>query len=121
MAIANPVLTTALTLGATVSSLAKLRDGAYSNGSTTNPITLVIKAASPGARTKRISGTLRRNPGIMESYPTSAAGSISVSFQLSATLGSTITDAVAQAFAAELASLLGTPALITALLQGSYA
>lgn len=120
MAIANPVLTTALTLGATVTSLAKLSEGSYSNVSSTNPISLAIKAASPASKRRRVSMTLRRNPGVLETYPTSAAGNISASFQLECNYGVTITEATAAAFVAELGSLLGTPALITALLQGSY-
>jgi len=57
----------------------------------------------------------------MESYPTSAAGTLSASFQLEANLGATITEAVAIAFVSELGSLLGTSTLVTALMQGSYA
>ncbi len=119
MAIANPILTTALTLGATVTSLSKLKDGEYSNASSTNPITLTIKAASSNSKSKRITITFKRNPGVLEAYPTSAAGRISASFQLDATLGATITEAVAVAFIAELGSLLGTSTLTTALMQGS--
>lgn len=121
MAIANPILTTALTLGATVTSLAKLRDGQYSNGSSTNPITLTIKAASPVGARKRVSITFRRNAGPLESFPTTAAGHVSASFQLEASLGATITEAAVIAFISELGSLLGTSTLTTALMQGSYA
>lgn len=120
MAIANPVLTTALTLGATVSSLAKLADGWYSNGSSTNPVTLHVKAASPTSARRRVQMTLRRNPSVLETFPTNTAGMISASFQLEAKLGATITEAVVLAFISELGSLLGTSALQTALLQGSY-
>ncbi len=121
MAIANPILTTAVTLGATTTSLTKIKDGEYTYVNPTGqiPTTLSIKPAASSGSSPKISMTLRRNPGILDAYPDQPAGSLSASFQLSGRLGSVVTRDVLQDFAVELASLAATPALIDALLLGS--
>ncbi len=122
MAIANPILTTAVTLGATVTSLSKLSDGSYSYINPTGqiPTTLTIKPAASGSSSPKIVVTIRRNPGILDAYPDQPSGSMSASFQLTGRLGSAVTRDILQDFAVELASLAATPALIDALLAGSY-
>lgn len=121
MAIANPTLTTAVTLGATVTSLAKVKDGSYTYVNPTGqiPTTLTIKPAAIGAKALRVSMTLKRNHGILDAFPDQKAGSISATFQLNGTLGTAVTRDIIQDFAVEFASLVATPALVDALLAGS--
>lgn len=121
MAIANPILTTAVTLGATVTSLAKVKDGSYAYVNPTGqiPTTLTIKPAAIGAKNLRVSMTLKRNHGILDAFPDQKAGSISATFQLNGALGTAVTRDIVQDFAVEIGSLVATPALIDALLAGS--
>lgn len=121
MAIANPVQTKAVTLGATTMSLEKVADGKYSYVNPTGqiPTTLTIKESALGAKNLRVSLTLKRNHGILDAFPDHKAGSISATFQLNGSLGTAVTRDVMQDFAVEFASLVATPALIDALLAGS--
>lgn len=122
MAIANPVLTTAVTLGATTTSLTKVYDGVYSYVNPTGniPTSLTMKAAALGSSRCSIRLTLKRNPGLYDAASAAKSGNMSATFELAASKGSVVTDAVLQGFALELGSLLSTPALISALIAGSY-
>lgn len=121
MAIANPILTTAVTLGATVTSLAKVSEGHYTYVNPTGqvPTTLTIKQAAPGSGKLNIVVTLKRNPGILDVSPDQRSGIMSATFQLNGTLGTAVTRDTLQDFAVELGSLISTPSLIDALLAGS--
>lgn len=121
MAIANPVLTTAVTLGATTTSLTKISDGLYTYVNPTGqiPTTLSIKPANPSGKRVNVSLTFRRNHGILDAYPDQPKGNASATFQLNGSLGSVVTRDLLQDFAVEVASLIATPALIDALLAGS--
>ncbi len=121
MTIANPVLTTAVTLGATVTSLTKVSDGfyAYTNPTGNIPTTLAIKPAAINSTRAAIRLTIKRNPGIYDAASAVKSGNMSATFELAATKGSVVTVAVLEDFLEEFASLLATPALIQALLNGS--
>lgn len=121
MAIANPVLTTAVTLGATTTSLAKVKDGEYSYVNPTGniPTTLTMKAAALSTVRSAIQVSFRRNPGLYDASSAVKSGNMTGSFNLSFTKGSVVTNTVLQEFVLELGSILSTPALITALLEGS--
>ena len=120
MAIGSEVTTTALTPGADVTTLTKVKSGVYTyvDGSQV-PTTLAMKAANPGKAVKSIQLILKIDQGILDSFPDSKAGKISAVVQLNSTIGSVVTDAVTVAFASELGSILGQSAVITALLGGS--
>ena len=121
MAIANPVLTTAVTLGATTTSLTKVKDGLYSYVNPTGnvPNTLTIKAAALGSARTTIGLTFKRNPGLYDAPSSTKSGFMTGSFTLSFLKGSAVSVANIEAFALEIGSLLATPALIQALLAGS--
>lgn len=122
MAIANPVLTTAVTLGATTTSLTKVYDGVYTYVNPTGniPTSLTVKAAALGSARTAIRLTLKRNPGLYDAPSAAKSGSMSVTVELAATKGSVVTADSLQEFVLEMGSLLSTPALIDALIAGSY-
>lgn len=121
MSIPNPVLTTQVTLGTTITSLAKTQDGvyAYINPTGNVPTSLYMKAASVDSSRSSIRLVLRRNPGLYDASSAAKSGNMSATFELAATKGSVVTADVLQEFVSELGSLLSNPALIDALLAGS--
>lgn len=120
MAIANPLLTTALTQGATTTSLAKTEDGQYLYWSGSDPVTVTIKAATPGSARVVLRITMKKNYGLLDAPSSAPSGSLSATFELSAKRGADVADAGIQSFMTEIASLIATPTLQAALIAGSY-
>jgi hypothetical protein len=121
MSIGATILTTAVgTPGATVTTLTKAKSGLYTyvDGSQV-PSTMTLKAANPSSLHKTCGIVYKINPGILDSFPDTKSGKISVSIQLNLSLGSVVTDSVAQAFASEAGTVLSQTAILTALLGGS--
>ena len=120
MAISDPLITTALTAGATTTSLAKARDGVYY--ATVNNVTMrvAMKAADPLKKSRQISISAVNDPSSMDGYTSSPSGKMSAYASLAFTPGSVVTETMAKAFLVELASLLTQSATIDALCGGSY-
>ncbi len=121
MAIANPILTTAVTTGATISSLSKLRDGMYSVAGAGTLMTLSLKAATIGGKQKQIQLVLKSDKSLADAPSAYTSGKCSGLVSFAFTPGSVMTDTVARNTLKELGSLLCQDSIIDALIAGSYA
>lgn len=121
MAIPSPLLTTALTVGATTHTLAKAEDGVYF--ATVNGVMMkvALKAANPMARSQQVSISLKHDPTLLDAYPDHGSGKASCFASMSFTPGTIYTTTAAIALLKEFASLLSQDAVVTALVNGSYA
>jgi len=121
MAIGSSVASTAVTPGAAVTTMTKVKSGQYTyvDGSQV-PTILTMRAANPAGVHKSVNLTFKINPGILDAFPDTKAGKISANVQLNCTLGDVVDDAAAVAFASELGSIISQSAIMTALLGGSY-
>ena len=120
MAIPVPVVSTALTAGATVLTFAKADSGFYTSMIGSDTGTLAMRAVDPLAKKRYLSIALKCNPSLLDAPSAAASGKISINVNCSFSPGSDVTDAYVQARLADIASIISQSAIISALLGGKY-
>ncbi len=121
MAMPNPLLSTALTAGATTHTLTKLADGQYAATVSSVPLKVQLRIADPMKQRRAMSVNLKHDPSVLDSPAAATLGKCSINVNMSYTLGSTITIAAVKSLLTEIASIVIQDAVITALDGGSYA
>lgn len=119
MSIASTLNSTALTAGANTTSFTRRSLGHYSDLGAI-PKLLSLKAADPSKASRSIALTMAYKPDVMDQFPTTKTGRVTVSFTCNGTLGSSVTAASMRNLCKELASLLAQDSVIDGLLGGSY-
>ena len=119
MSIASTLYSTALTAGVNTTTFTRLSLGQYS-GPGAIPKLLSLKAADPSKAGRSIALTLAYKPDVVDQFPTTKTGRVTVSFTCNGTLGTSVTAASMRELCKELASLLSQDSVVDGLLGGSY-
>lgn len=119
MSIASTLYSTVLNAGANTTTFTRRFPGHYSDLGAI-PKLLTLKAADPSKAGRSIALTLAYKPNVVDQFPATKTGSVTVSFTCNGTLGSTVTATSMRELCKELASLLSQDSVIDGLLGGSY-
>lgn len=126
MAIGSPTLSVP-TVGTTVRTLVKASDGVYLSNEVTNsngdvvPITMTLQASNVTGTRRSINMVLRHRPSAFDSILGASQGQVTVSVNVTGTIGEDISLTDIKAFSQYLGSVLAQSSVLDALLGGSYA
>ena len=126
MSIGSNITVSVPTVGTTAYTLAKAYDGQYQDmSSITNsngdviPIALTLQKSSIAGNRRAFTLVLRHKPGIYDSVLGAAQGAITVSVNVSATVGEDINTTDIQTYIQYMGSVLAQSSIINALRDGS--
>ncbi len=128
MAIGSTITISVPTVGTTAYTLNKAEDGRYldvssitnSNGDVI-PITLELRKSTINGSRRNINMVLRHRPAAFDSVLGVSQGQITCSLQVSANLGDDISQTDIVTYVQYLGSVLAQSAVVTPLLESSYA
>lgn len=119
MSISATLYSTVLNAGANTTTFTRRSSGQYTDQGAI-PKLLSLKAADPSKASRSIALTLAYKPDVVDQFPTTKTGRVTVSFTCNGTLGTTVTATSMRELCKELASLLAQDSVIDGLLGGSY-
>ena len=119
MPIGASVTTNVPTVGTTLLTLTKAKDGAFSLLVGDVQTTLNMSSANTEKQRTSASLTLRRNPTLSVAPASNVSGKLSANASLSFTLGTVVTRTAAREFLQEFAGILCQASVIDALVEGS--
>mgnify|MGYP003702732667 CR=1 FL=1 len=127
MAIGSNITVSVPTVGTTVYTLAKASDGVYQDAtSVTNsngdvmPVHLTLRASRVSGAMRSINAVLRHRPAAFDGILGSSQGQVTVSMNVTGTIGENISQTDIRTYVQYLASVLTQSGIIDALLSGSY-
>lgn len=125
MAIGTSIVDSIAVVGSTVHTLAKSSEGTFQDLTITNsngdtiPVVLVVRASKIAGAMRSINMVLRHRPAAFDGILGVSQGQLTVSVQLTGTIGENISAADMRTFGQYMASVLCQASILDALLNGS--